>query len=161
MNFKICDSNVLIAANGRGTHADEVCQLACIEALENIIKNNVLVLDHSNEIMDEYVKYASYSGQPGVGDMFFKHIYRNKYNSDFCLLVTITKTANDTYLEVPRGLDVAGFDKSDQKFVAVAVSSRENPEILNATDSDWYIYRSELSQHGINILQVCPQHQNK
>ena len=160
MSFRICDSNVLIAANGRYTHADVECQLSCVEALMNLIKSDILVLDSTDEIIDEYVRHTSYSGQPGVGDAFFKHIYDNKYNSKSCLLVTITAIAN-TYSEVPREINDAGFDKSDQKFVAVAISSGVNPVILNATDSDWYIHRNELESHDINVLQLCPQHQDR
>ena len=161
MGFKICDTNVLVAANGRNTHADINCQISCTEALTNIKSNDILILDRNGEIISEYVNNINFSGQPGVGDAFFKHIFDNQSNPHFCLLVDITRIANDTYAEVPRAIDEDGFDKSDQKFVAAAISSGENPPILNATDSDWYIHREQLGLHGINVQQLCPQHQDK
>ena len=34
MTAFVVDTNVAIAANGRETHADHLCQLACMEKLE-------------------------------------------------------------------------------------------------------------------------------
>lgn len=161
MGFKICDSNVLVSANGRDTHADLECQLACIDALEEIIEKDILVLDRSGEIIEEYSGYCQYSGQPGVGDMFFKYTYNNMYYDESCLLVDITSNNSGSYSEVPGEIDTAGFHKKDHKFIAAAAASGKSPAILNATDSDWYIHRAVIQKHGFIVLQLCPQHQNK
>ncbi|HSU82609.1 MAG TPA: hypothetical protein VLR69_09330, partial [Thermoanaerobaculia bacterium] len=53
--------------------------------------------------------------------------------------------------------DLAAFDPSDRKFVAVAVASGEQPEILNASDTDWWHHREALSRHGVEVRFLCPQ----
>ena len=161
MEYKVCDTNVLIVANGLNTHANIKCQISCVDALMDLKNRDILILDHTGEILNEYSRYSSHSGQPGVGDAFFKHIFDNIYNQNSCLLVTITKIENNTYAEVPGEINDAGFDKSDQKFVAAAISSGKTPFVLNATDSDWHIHKEQLDRNGINVSQLCPQHQDK
>ena len=51
------------------TYPMRVC-LACIEAVEHVIKKRGLVIDAGDEIFDEYRRQLSMKGQPGVGDRF-------------------------------------------------------------------------------------------
>jgi hypothetical protein len=60
-------------------------------------------------------------------------------------------------VEFPEDPDLAGFDPSDRKFVAVALKSSCAPEIANAADSDWYIYGERLEKHGIRLKFLCPE----
>jgi hypothetical protein len=39
----VIDTNVAIAANGRNTHASEICQLVCIEFLEQYKDLNIVI----------------------------------------------------------------------------------------------------------------------
>ena len=50
-------------------------------------------------------------------------------------------------------------DRSDRKFLAVAVVSKA--VILNATDSDWYHQQALLSRLRIRLRQLCPQYASK
>lgn len=55
---------------------------------------------------------------------------------------------------------LAGFDRDDRKFVAVAIASGESPPILNASDTDWHDHRQALSRHGVAVEFVCPELMN-
>ena len=157
----LVDTNVLISANGRETHADVQCQLACIEALEKIHSEEKVLLDSIGLIMDEYSGYCSYKGEPGVGDYFFKYIHDHQQVEDKCLVVTITRDKEKGFVEFPDHPDLTSFDPSDRKFVAVAMASGLNPAICNATDSDWEEYKAALTDVRIKVVQLCPQHASK
>jgi hypothetical protein len=86
----VIDSNVLIAANGKSSQANDACVERCIDILLKVSQDSSLALDSGNEILDEYARYCSYSGQPGVGDRFFLWAHRNQHTT--CLRVQLTPT---------------------------------------------------------------------
>ena len=71
----VVDTNVAIAANGRGTHADFRCQLTCVERLKSVAAGEVVAIDDRDSILGECTKHLNFSGMPGVGDAFFKHVF--------------------------------------------------------------------------------------
>ena len=153
----VVDTNVAIAANGRRTHADLQCQLACVEKLQAIVDGQVVAVDDQGAVVDEYSKHLRYSGMPGVGDMFFKHVFNNQYGDDCVLRVPVTPLADERrgYDELPPN----SFDPSDRKFLAVAVAG--SAVVLNATDSDWNEHAALLTSLSVEIRQLCPQHATK
>lgn len=48
------------------------------------------------------------------------------------------------------------FDRSDRKFLAVAVVARA--VVLNATDSDWGEQQALMDELGVEVNELCPQH---
>ena len=74
----VVDTNVAIAANGRGTHVDEQCQLACVQKLRSLVAQETVAIDDRWLVLDEYKKHLNFSGMPGVGDVFFKHVVNNQ-----------------------------------------------------------------------------------
>ena len=64
------DTNVAVVANGKAQQADQHCILKCIDRLRHI-RDECLLLDNRNLILDEYRKNLNPSGQPGPGDRFF------------------------------------------------------------------------------------------
>ncbi len=149
----VIDTNVAISANGRNTHASMACQFACLELLESCRELNIC-LDNQNLIMDEYAKHLSYSGQPDVGDMFFKYLHDNQYSSKKIHRVKITPIA-----DIQQGFEELSknqLDPSDRKFLATAVVSKAT--IVNATDSDWKEQQALLESLNIVIKQLCPEH---
>ena len=157
MTAYVVDTNVAIAANGRDTHADLACQLDCIEKLETICREAVIVLDDGDLIFEEYSNHLFFKGAPGTGDKFFKHVYDHKYSESRVRLVPITPSSDDLrgYQQLPEN----EFDPSDRKFLAVAVVAKA--EILNATDSDWSEQEALISDLGVSVRQLCPQHASK
>ncbi|MDQ2694925.1 MAG: hypothetical protein M3Z21_06015, partial [Pseudomonadota bacterium] len=86
----VVDTNVCVVANQKSAQAGPECVLRCVDALENIKRRGIVVLDDRMYILEEYRKHLSFAGQPGVGDMFFKWIWDNQANPRRCERVAIT-----------------------------------------------------------------------
>ncbi len=160
MNAVVIDTNVLVVANNRSEQAGLNDVIKCVEALEKARTKQIVVIDSGYRILNEYFSQASYSGQPGYGDAFAKWLHENQGYSDRCERVDITPKCGNSewdFEEFPDDPDLEAFDPSDRKFVAVARASRNNPTVLNATDSDWWIFREPLKKHGVKVRFLCPR----
>ena len=148
----VVDTNVAIVANGRETNADMRCQLTCVERLKNLTSREVVAIDDAGDIFEEYKQRLNFSGMPGVGDAFLKHVFNHQYQTDRVQRVAVTPTADDGrgFEELPANT----FDRSDRKFLAVAVVA--NAIVLNATDSDWSEHGTLMDTLGVNVNQLCP-----
>ncbi|MDQ2732367.1 MAG: hypothetical protein M3Y56_11975 [Armatimonadota bacterium] len=142
MSAFVIDTNVLVVANG-GHEVSDDCLRRCLNALSNS-REGIVVVDNQFQILKEYRKHAHDTGQPGVGDAFLKWLLRNQANPDHCEQVPLTASGLGNYLEFPSDPALDGFDKSDRKFVAVALTSEHGPEIQNAVDTDWWKFRDEF-----------------
>jgi len=158
----LVDTNVPKTAN-LATQPDpdsdvaDTCVLACIEAVEHVIKKHGLVIDAGDEIFDEYRQQLSMKGQPGMGDAFMKWVNDHRYNPDYCDRVPIIRNGN-SFDEFPTHDGLNDFDKSDQKFIAVANAHMEKPPILQATDSKWWGWKEPLAEVGITVQFLCPDY---
>lgn len=145
------DTNVGVVANERDSHASPDCVIACVDALEQITAGRArLVLDDGWEILSEYLRHLSSSGQPGPGDAFVKWALNNLANPDRCERVPLDLQA------FPEDPDLAAFDRSDRKFVVLALASDSRPPIWNAVDSDWWRFREALGRAGVEVTFLCP-----
>ncbi len=159
---KICivDVNVGIAANGVADVCAE-CELECIETLQAIMEHGRVAVDDGARIFDEYMRHLRLAGEPGVGDEFVKWLHDNEWQPERCERVPITPTAADAldFEEFPRDVALTKFDRSDRKYVAVAVgcAAMLGPAtILNATDSDWKHDEAALAANGVPVMHLCP-----
>ena len=157
MTAFVIDTNVAVAANGRATHADRQCQLACVEKLASLVARDVVAIDDQRAILDEYRINLRSSGMPGTGDMFYKHVLNHQYQNDRVRTFAVTPIDDDArgFEELPEN----SFDPSDRKFLAVAVVARA--VVLNATDSDWHDHQPLMDRLGVEVNQLCPQHASK
>ncbi len=157
MTTFVVDSNVAIVANRRGTHADERCQLACVEKLEYVVEKEVVAIDDARAILAEYAKHLQTSGMLGMGDTFYKHVLNHQHRSDRVQVVAVTPSEDPArgFEELPENT----FDPSDRKFLAVAVAAKA--VVLNATDSDWAEHAALMDRLGVKVSQLCPQHASK
>ena len=160
MTAKVIDTNVLIVANGEAGHASLDCLSHCITALEGA-RRQLIVIDDGFRIFSEYKHQVNPSGQPGVGDAFLLWLLQNWANPTRCETVPLTPNSRNSFDEFPDDPDLAAFDPSDHKFVAVANASINTPEILNAVDSDWWHFRHILERNGIVIRFICPDQEAK
>jgi hypothetical protein len=160
MSAFVVDTNVPVVANGRAEQASPRCVLACVGALEKVHDGGVVLLDDGLRVLQEYMDNLSMSGQPGVGDFFMKWVWENQAVPDHCMRVTITLRLDDPddFEEFPYDPDLAAFDRSDRKFVALALASSLRPTVLNAVDSDWWNYGPALARHGVLVDNLCPDH---
>lgn len=157
-SVKIIDTNVAVVANGNTDHVDSLCQLSCIETLEDIISNEKIALDKQGFILGEYKKRLSFKGQPKLGDMFFKFAHDNQANSDKVVTADLREHDDRGFHEFPEDDDLKAFDADDRMFVALSLALEEPSEIINASDTDWRDFYKELTRSGIKIRFICPQH---
>jgi hypothetical protein len=151
------DTNVAVVANGRTPQASADCASACIDALLHIREACRLLLDGEGLILEEYRRRLNPSGQPGLGDAFFKWLWNNQGNENHCRRFDITPDDDRGFVEFPDDPELEQFDKSDRKFVAVALASGEDPTVLNASDTDWRDYVVALRRHGVEVTFLCPE----
>jgi len=159
MSFYVVDTNVPKVANGKSEQASAHCTLACIRALQDIIEHGIILLDEGSLILAEYMGNLSMSGQPGPGDAFMKWVWDNQGKADRCRRVKLTPKPDgpDSFAEFPDDPELKRFDRSDRKFVAVALASGKKPEILNAVDPDWQECLASLERHGVRVRFLCPK----
>lgn len=150
----VVDTNVAIVANGRNTDVDLACRQACVKALRSLVKDEVVAIDDERLIIDEYRRRLHYSGMPGVGDMFFKHVFDNQYQATRVRRVQISPNEDDGrgFEELPANT----LHHKDRKFLAVA--SVADAMIVNATDSDWDESADLVSGLGVEVRQLCPRY---
>lgn len=159
MKTFVVDTNVPITANEKADHSGLECVLACVDALEKIHRAGKVVPDDGGLILDEYMRNLSLSGQPGAGDLFMQWLWRHQAVAGRCERVRINPCADDptNFEEFPTDPGLADLDPNDRKFVAVALTSRTHPTILNATDTDWWHSKEALGQHGVRIDFLCTE----
>ena len=150
----VVDTNVAVVANGRRTHANLQCQALCVERLRSVVADEVVAIDDKGTILQEYKRRLNFSGMPGVGDIFFKHVFNYQYRGDRVRRIAITPSADDRrgFEELPENT----LDRSDRKFLAVAFVA--SAVVLNATDSDWVEHKALTETLGVQVEQLCPQY---
>lgn len=161
MSAFVVDTNVLVVANEKSNHVEPGCVLASVRSLRKVRKRGRLMLDDLGKILKEYrqSRYLSLSGQPGLGDYFVKWAHDNQANPKRCTQVKIVPKADDPedFEEFPEDPDLHSFDRSDRKYVAVALACEEDPLVLNATDTDWWRFRGPLKRHRVRVEFLCPE----
>lgn len=153
----VVDTNVAIAANGKNTHASLACQLKCVELLQQLSaggKRHQICLDEGEQILEEYRTYLNHSGEPGVGDGFYRFLHDHMYFREKVVRVPVTPVEDEArgFAELPPN----DFDVSDRKFLAVAVAAEAT--VINALDTDWHEHAAFIADVGVEVMQLCPQH---
>ncbi len=163
MHF-VVDTNVLVIANGQteAPQASPDCVKACVRTLRDIERSHTLVIDNQWHILREYQRQRSPSGE-GIGDAFLEWLLTNRTNPQVCEQVAITPIPEENtppkdwkdFAEFPRDPDLATFDPSDRKFVAVALTSTHHPPIVIASDLGWVNHATALQNHDVQLQFLC------
>ena len=153
----VMDTNVAMVANGEAEQVSLECERTCTDTLGQIREERRILLDDGDLIFGEYEKNLSYAGEPGPGDAFFVWLYNREWTSEYCRKVPVTPHLERGFEEFPDDPELGEFDPDDRKFVAVAIASGTTPEILNASDTDWWDHREALRQNGVRITFLCPE----
>jgi len=148
---RVIDTNVPIVANGRTTNATSTCQLACLDALRNILENGRIVIDDAGEMLAEYERHLSPGGQPGVGDRFFREILMNFTGK--VERVHLERRADGSYVDFPADTRLNRFHLDDRKFAAA--SRKTGIPVMNAIDTDWLNHRVALAENGVEVEFLC------
>lgn len=151
MSRRVIDSNVAIVANGRSTNAGPKCRAASIDALAGILREGQIVIDAAGEMVDEYRRYCSPQGQPGIGDLFFREVLMNYAGR--VERIDLIKRPDGSFVDFPDDQALKTFDLSDRKFAAAA--RKVGIPVVNSTDSDWLEHRDALARNGVKVEFVC------
>jgi hypothetical protein len=154
----VVDTNVGVVANGRAQQASSNCVLACVEGLERLMNDlERLVIDDQWQILREYARNLTPTGQGGVGSTFLKWVQTNRTNGTRIEQVHITPHPQRIFVEFPDSPQLEAFDRDDRKFVAVAAVHPRRPSILQAVDSRWDSFTNVLRDYGIVVDYLCPE----
>lgn len=156
----VVDTNVAMVASRLTPQADERCIDMCIKRLAAIKDAGGLLVDDLGLILREYTKNLGHSGQPGAGHAFARWAHDHQAIPERVQRVAVTQRLDNGWRRFDQFPDHPGlstFDKSDQKFVAVAAASDENPPILHATDRGWWKHKAALASAGVTVESLCPQ----
>ena len=149
---RVVDTNVAIVANGRNTNASIECRAKALEFLRVMIRSGRVVLDADGAMLEEYRRYLSPSGQPGVGDRFYQTILNSGPES--VLRIDLPKDpVSGEYLDFPKDTSLSTFDPDDRVFAAAA--RQRGVPVANAVDSGWLKFRAALESNGISVEFVC------
>jgi len=149
-NVFVIDTNVFVVASS-GSHD---LALTCLEFLEKILEeqHTILIDDFYDQKSRNYISEIAneYSSNLSSQDAAFWILQKiRSYEPDGIIKrVTVKKDKNNKYyLNFPKDSKLKKFDKSDRKFVTVAILSNMDPEIVNAVDTDWKTFETILKKY--------------
>ena len=165
MTTFVVDTNVAIVANlalavpesADDGPPDAECIRNCVRKLRALVNDGSVAVDSDMLIEKEYQRHLHGRGGPsGVGDMFFKHVFRC-WVDEKVKRVKVKKSTDQHrgFCNLPPN----HFDPSDRKFLAVAVEAKA--VVLNAVDSDWHEHGVLMEELNVEVNQLCPQHARK
>lgn len=152
----VVDTNVATTANSHEPESAR-CAATSARALARVMKKGHLFIDDGGRIVQEYRGNLSARGQPGPGDAFLKWVLTHEWSGERVTRVPITPTASDPerFAELSEPAPGVHYDRSDEKFLAVAAASPEHPPVLQALDSKWWGWTRSLAQDGVRIHFLC------
>lgn len=150
---RVVDTNVAVVANGRDVTASADCQISSIELLEDLLERGRILIDVPGDILSEYQKRLHAEGQPGVGDLFFRHVLDNQGNAKRIRTVDTHSARTAPLRDAIAHGGLAKFDPSDRPFALCAVAGRS--AVAVATDSDWTEHEAGLQACGVRVHYVC------
>lgn len=158
MTRAVVDTNVLLVANKDHEDVSEDCIIACIEAIDEIRRQGVVVIDDEWKILGEYHhKLNPNKGQPELGDAFLKWLLQRQANTRHVVQVPVSESAQYWFEEFPSHDLQREFDPPDRKFIAVAAADGGNPRVFQAADCKWLSWWPQLAEAGIRFRFVCPE----
>ena len=146
----VVDTNIPLVANGSCAGVSARCRLAVIDFLEGLIHTGKIAIDIEGLIEEEYRTQLG-TGRPGIGNRFLQKFFTEAAHRVVRVSATIDRHGHCRKLKFDGTLK--RFDRSDRKFVAVALETSST--IYNATDSDWLEHKDELEKKGVRVEFLC------
>ena len=151
----VIDTNVLLVANQQHAEVSTECVALCIERLQAIQNDGVVVIDDNFIILGEYQNKTRINPPRGVGDVFLKWLLRNMGNPAQVEMVSVTLADTDFYAEFPDQTLQHQFDPPDRIFPTVANVHPDKPTILQAADCKWIDWWPALAEQGVKVEFLC------
>lgn len=156
MNATVVDTNVVLVANGQHDDVSPECVSACALALQGVMRSGTLVLDDNFQILLEYQNRTQPKKGNRPGDAFVKWALSNRCKAGLVTEVPLNEHQERGFESFPDDADLANFDVTDRKFVAVSAAHPDKPPIKQAVDSKWLDWASALQRHEIQVEFLCP-----
>jgi hypothetical protein len=153
----VVDTNIWVFADKLIDELTSLAEIDCQEACFTYImaferEGHLLVCDIGYTIIGEYRRNIK---QGGLSQAMLNRLETRPRETH--LLEVVISYDEAGYAEFP--FDLTTLDRSDRKFVAVAlVAGNPTPPIVNASDTDWDIASDELRAHGLSIEELCPNY---
>lgn len=151
----VIDTNVLLVANGQHDDASPGCVVECVQRLQAMQREGIVVVDDGYRILGEYQNKTCINPAKGVGDIFLKWLLRNS-SSPRVEQVSLVEIADSSFAEFPDPALELLFDASDRKFPAVANVHPGKPPIWQAVDCKWLNWWATLKAKGVEVEFLCP-----
>lgn len=159
---KLIDTNVpLVAVDSK---RPRTCQRACIALIKSILAGEVrVILDEAGQVLREYRQnmYPDPNPASGLASQFLLYLYNHQHTAEVVHRMKLTQDVDGNYETFPDDPRLERFDRSDKKWVALAISHQnqtgEVAPIVNASDSDWVEYAALLREYGVVIEFLCPE----
>ena len=156
MTDYVVDTNVWVTAgkpiNQLTTQEEIICAKTCLDWLrEFMTSNDRLVVDGyaTRAILSEY--------RDNVGEGRIRRLLNDLERTPGRLeYKKIEFDENNHAIVDAEPLASSGFDRDDRKFVAAALAHHPTPPIVNAADTDWTMFHTELKAIGITLIEICP-----
>ena len=113
------------------------------------------MLDDRFRILIEYQNKTQPKKGNRPGDAFVKWALNNRCNIKHVDQVTLLEHDERGFESFPDDPELANFDASDRKFVAVSGAHPDKPSIAQAADSKWLDWAVALERHGIKVDFFC------
>lgn len=155
MSVTVVDTNVILVANGQHRDVSPECVTTCALALQSLMRSGKLVLDDRFRILIEYQNKTQPKKGNRPGDAFVKWALNNRCNIKHVDQVTLLEHDERGFESFPDDPELANFDASDRKFVAVSGAHPDKPSIAQAADSKWLDWAVALERHGIKVDFFC------
>lgn len=147
----ILDTNVLIVANGQLSISDVDCELAAVQLIDRVRSQGAFGLDRTGLILTEYGRNLDRSKPLKAGAQLLIDLFNYQRVQHF----DITEDATRGFVEFPADPALLDFDRSDKKFVAVALVAGATHELSVATDWDFWNHRVALASNQVNLNFIC------
>lgn len=144
----VVDTNVWLVAE-TDADVDTACHLEALKFLYYLDDSKTCIaVDDQHLIFGEYFRLLSQQSAPF--DLLTRLIRQER-------VLTRKIDVYEGVAVLPDALERIVHDRNDRKFVAVTLAFSTPPPIVNATDSDWADWERALQDHGIEVLQLCPE----
>lgn len=163
MKRRILDTNVIINAHAvNSPQTSEACIRLCQHLLFQCTADQFqIVIDvgpHGSDILREYQSNLHYYGG-SYGEIFVQWLINNLPDEKHVFQVPLTRNHEDEYEEFPRDSDLAKFDPSDRKFIALGAAhymyEEETAPIVQSADYKWQAFVVAFARYHVEIEFLC------
>ena len=118
------------------------CCRKCVVFLNELQQKKASILfDTDGKVLHEYRNAFRLNNYPNNATMFLMYAQQNVEYIEL-------RSTNGVYDPYPGDEELKQFDRSDQKFIAMAYQHSLHPPVVEASDSKWWGIKDSLAKFG-------------